>query len=184
SLPSRRPSAADNITDTIAAVVSGDPDWLAPPPATPAGVRRLLRRCLEKEPKRRLRDVGEARIQIDDVLSSAAEPVTPAPLPQWRRILPWAAASGLVVALAGLSYVYFRDALPTSLPELRLEITTPATDHPASFGLSPDGRMIVFTATSDGQPRLWLRSLDSTSARPLRGTEDGVFPFWSPDSRS
>jgi Tol biopolymer transport system component len=67
---------------------------------------------------------------------------------------------------------------------MRLEISTPATDHPSSFALSPDGRMIVFTATADGQSSLWLRSLDSASAKPLHGTEDGIFPFWSPDSRS
>jgi hypothetical protein len=67
---------------------------------------------------------------------------------------------------------------------MRLEITTPPTTDPVSFAIAPDGRTIVFVATSEGRARLWLRSLDSVSARPLAGTDGGFYPFWSPDSRS
>ncbi len=69
-------------------------------------------------------------------------------------------------------------------PELGLDITTPATDAPLQFALSPDGRSLVFVASGDGSPRLWLRPLYQTEARPLSGTEGAAYPFWSPDSRS
>jgi Tol biopolymer transport system component len=72
----------------------------------------------------------------------------------------------------------------TPPPEMRTEIVTPATDQPDSFALSPDGRQIVFVASSDGASRLWLRPLGTTTAQPLAGTEGATYPFWSPDSRS
>src|SRR5262249_41067996 len=68
--------------------------------------------------------------------------------------------------------------------EMRLEINTPATDDPASIAISPDGQKIVFAAESAGRTQLWVRSLDSVSARPLNGTDLATLPFWSPDSRS
>lgn len=94
-----------------------------------------------------------------------------------------AIAAVLLLALAAVSFVYFREA-PTAAPEMRTEIVTPSTTDPVSFALSADGRQIVFVASGDGTARLWLRRLDSTSAQPLAGTEGASFPFWSPDSRS
>jgi serine/threonine protein kinase len=178
---------ADDVSATLAYVITKEPDWNALPADTTIGMRRLLSRCLQKEPKRRLQASGEARVQIEDLLSGTPEPLTPrqpAAQPRWRRTLPWAAASVLLSAFGGLSFTHFREAVFPVPSEMRLEITTPATDHPSSFALSPDGRMIVFTVTAEGQSNLWLRSLDSMSAKPLHGTEDGIFPFWSPDSRS
>jgi serine/threonine protein kinase len=175
---------ADDVSATLAYVITKEPDWNALPADTPLIIRRLLSRCLQKDPKRRLQASGEARVQIEDLLSGAPEPLTPRQppaQPRWHRTLPWAAASVLLAALGGLSFIRFREAVPT---EMRLDIATPATDRPSSFALSPDGRMIVFTVTADGQSSLWLRSLDSASAKPLRGTEDGIYPFWSPNSRS
>jgi Tol biopolymer transport system component len=93
----------------------------------------------------------------------------------------------LSLALLGMAVLavpalhYLRE---TSPPETRLDIVTPATDDPASFALSPDGRQIVFVAKSDGAARLWLRSLAKATALPLAGTEGATHPFWSPDSRS
>jgi serine/threonine protein kinase len=183
-LTGRRAFDGDDLSITLASVLETEPDWNALPSSTPGGIRRLLPRCLQKDPRRRLPAIGEARIQIEDVLSGAPElltPKPPPPLPWWRHIVPWAAASVFLAALAVLASMHFREAVPR---EVRLEITTPPTDNPASLALSPDGQKIVFTATSDGEASLWLRSLDSTSAKPLRGTEGGVYPFWSPDSRS
>ena len=79
---------------------------------------------------------------------------------------------------------HLRQTPPPAPPEMRVEITTPATDAPLQFALSPDGRSLVFVASGDGPPRLWLRPLDQTEARPLAGTEGATYPFWSPDSRS
>ena len=79
---------------------------------------------------------------------------------------------------------HLRETPPPALPETRLEIVTPATDSPRPFALSPDGRQIVFVASGDGASRLWLRSLATTTAQPLAGTEGAMYPFWSPSSRS
>ncbi|HEY6434826.1 MAG TPA: LpqB family beta-propeller domain-containing protein [Acetobacteraceae bacterium] len=98
-----------------------------------------------------------------------------------------AALVALGVAIVGMAVLavpairYLRETPP---PETRLEIGTPATDDPASFALSPDGRQIVFVAAGDGASRLWLRPLATTTAQPLAGTEGATSPFWSPDSRS
>jgi Tol biopolymer transport system component len=186
-LTGRHAFEGDGVSVTLAAVLKTDPDWNALPAGTPIPIRRMLSRCLQKDPKRRLQASGEARVQIEDLLSGAPEPLTPrqpAAQPRWRGTLPWVAASVLLAALGGLSLVHFREAVPAVPPEMRLEISTPATDHPSSFALSPDGRMIVFSVTAEGQSRLWVRSLDAASAKPLRGTEDGIWPFWSPNSRS
>jgi serine/threonine protein kinase len=183
----KRAFDADDVSATLAYVITKEPDWNVLPAETPIGIRRLLSRCLEKDPKRRLQASGEARIQIEDLLGGASEYLTPPQVPaqpRWSRTLPWAAASVLLAALGLLSFIHVREADLGIPPEMRLEISTPATDHPSSFALSPDGRMIVFTVTADGQSSLWLRSLNSASAKPLRGTEDGIYPFWSPDSRS
>jgi Tol biopolymer transport system component len=89
-----------------------------------------------------------------------------------------------MLAFISIAALYFRQKPPAELPEMRLEINTPATQAPLEFALSPDGRYIVFVASGDGQQRLWLRALDKTDSQPLAGTEGSEYPFWSPDSRS
>ena len=100
-----------------------------------------------------------------------------------RLILAGAAALGLLAIAAA---VVFRPAVPPrpAPAEMRLEVSTPATTDPVSFAIAPDGEKIVFVASDGGAPRLWLRALKSTSARPLAGTEHASLPFWSPDSKS
>src|SRR5262249_47823569 len=85
--------------------------------------------------------------------------------------------------LVAVAFLHFREA-PADAPELRLEVNAPRTTEPFSFALSPDGRSLAFVASAEGRERLYLRRLDDVTARPLAGTEGGVFPFWSPDSRS
>ena len=135
--------------------------------------------------RRRLQHVGEARIVIEDTLTGTppAETVAPAPT-QRQRPFGWIAAAVLLLALAALSFVHFREVPPTAAPEMQTEINTPSTSDLTSFALSPDGRQIVFVASGDGTARLWLRRLDATSAQPLPGTEGASDPFWSPDSKS
>src|SRR4029077_19261074 len=91
-----------------------------------------------------------------------------------------AVAAVVIIALAIPAARYLRETAP---PETRVDIVTPATDRPTDFALSPDGRQIVFVASGDGPSRLWLRSLATTTAQPLAGTEGATAPFWSPDSR-
>ena len=90
----------------------------------------------------------------------------------------------VAAALALPALRHLRETPPPAPPETRLEFVTPTTDDPTSFALSADGRQMVFVASGDGAPRLWLRSLDTTTARPVAGTEGATRPFWSPDGRS
>ena len=107
----------------------------------------------------------------------------PAARPRSRRILAAVAVFGILVIAAA---VVSRPSVPTgpAPAEMRLEISTPATTDAVSFAIAPDGEKMVFVASDGGAPRLWLRALKSTSARPLAGTEHASLPFWSPDSKS
>ena len=171
------------VSDTLAQVLMKDPDWNALPAKTPAPIRKLLRRCLEKTRGQRIDSAVAARLEIEEALEA---PTSPAGTPS-RAVqrLGWAAAAvvTLIAAIEGVSLLQPRTDVPAA-PEVRLEISTPPTTDPLSFALSPDGRKIVFVSTFAGRPQLWLRDLDSVSARPLPGTEYSSMPFWSPDSRS
>jgi Tol biopolymer transport system component/predicted Ser/Thr protein kinase len=148
----------------------------------PEQFRKLLERCLDRNPKDRLRDIGEARF----LLSEAYSPERRSPA---IKLLWMAAAAVFAVTAAGISFVHFREAAPnTSVVQTTIlppEKTTFAfATNYGPMQLSPDGRQMVFAATGeDGKSQLWVRSLDSATARPLAGTEEATFPFWAPDSR-
>ena len=178
----RRAFDGADTTEVIAAVVRAEPDWSRLPPDTPAPVRRLLRRCLEKDPRRRMADVRDARFTIEDLAGESAAPGVATPRPSWERPL-WAAA--LLVCIAGAAALLWRTG--ASLPptrEMRVDIVTPPTTDPVAVALSPDGERIAFVASSEGRPMLWLRSIATGEASPLPNTDGASFPFWSPDSRS
>ena len=186
-LTGRQAFQGEDVTDILATVVKMEPDWSRLPEATPPSIRTLLRRCLRKERQQRLQDAASLRIEIEDALSGVA-PLTGEAVPAARGqrlfgLVAAGVAAVMLLALAALSFVHFREA-PAAPPEMRTEIITPSTTDPVSFALSPDGRQIVFVASGDGQQRLWLRRLDATSAQPLAGTDGASAPFWSPDSRS
>jgi Tol biopolymer transport system component len=144
-------------------------------------VRRLLQRCLEKDPKRRLRDIGDAIALVDtgQIILAAAKP-RPA------RIS-WAIAGLAVASLVALGLIHFRES-PPALEAVRFSLDPPPdtsfTNAYGALAVSPNGRYVVYGAAAKGASSLWLRPLDSLAARPLRGTEDGNFPTWSPDSES
>jgi serine/threonine protein kinase/dipeptidyl aminopeptidase/acylaminoacyl peptidase len=178
----------DTAVEVLSNVLKADPDWTALPASAAPSVRSLLRRCLQKDPRQRLRDIADARFQIEEALNEPATPLAVAErasVPQRRERLAMSVVSALALLtlIALVTTLANRNSAP-SAAEMRLEITTPPTTDPVSFAISPDGRTIVFGATSEGRTRLWLRSLDSVSARPLAGTDGGIYPFWSPDSRS
>ena len=183
-LTGRAAFSGATVSDTIAAILERQPSWAALPTTTPPNMRRLLQRCLEKDPKRRLRDIGDARFQIED---ASGEPSMSGPavsrIRKNRERASWLAAMVVVVTSSILTAPYLSRA-PVDAPEIRLEITTPPTTDPVSLAISPDGRKVVFTGTSEGQTRLWVRSLGLTLAQPLTGTDGATFPFWSPDSQS
>jgi eukaryotic-like serine/threonine-protein kinase len=179
----------ETVTDTLAAVIKEDPDWTQLPAATPVRVRVLLQRCLQKDPKQRLRDIGDARISLEEVLSGAQDPASAAPSGEpAKRWLPWVlggAAGVWVLALAVLAFLYLRPKPPAG-QSMRFEIPLPDKVRAGGgLALSPDGHKLAFIGTAaDGLPRIWVRSLETLDAHPLDGTEgaNGLI-FWSPDSR-
>jgi eukaryotic-like serine/threonine-protein kinase len=196
-LTGRAAFAGDTVTDIIAALVSRDPDWTALPAATPASITRLLRRCAEKDPKRRLRDIGDARLEIEHAIASGtsdrqagelmAGPTLVAGATRGQKIA-WAALGSALAALALLAVVgsgVWPRARPveTARP-LNVSIVHTEGREVAAPAISPDGRRIAYRARrADGVPLLWVRDLANGDAQPLPGTEDAVQPFWSPDSR-
>jgi eukaryotic-like serine/threonine-protein kinase len=179
----------ESVTDTLAAVIRADPDWSQLPAATPVRVRVLLQRCLQKDPKQRLQAIGDARIALEEVLSGVQDPTSvPATArPAKRRWLwPSVAAACIVISIAGwLAFLYLRPKAPTAQVQ-RFEIPLPEKTTPRGyFALSPDGSKLAFVASdTNGQSRVWVRSIETLDARPLDGTEGATdLPFWSPDSR-
>jgi Tol biopolymer transport system component len=173
------------LSDTIAALLRSELDWSALPAAVPAHVRRVLRRCLERDPKRRARDIGDVRLELEQ-----GAPDLPAPLPPPRaagpfRFLPWVAAAALALAAGSLAVIHFREQPPAAQP-MKFAILPPQNGN---FGfwaaVSPDGRYLAYTAMgADGQMQIWGRPIDSLEARPFAGTAGVVTFFWSSDSRS
>ena len=201
-LTARRAFEGDDIAITLAAIMMKEPDWRALPTATPVALRQLLTRCLKKDPKARVRDIGDARLQIEELLTGAPEEaqVTPIPLPRssWRRMLPWAAAGALAIGLTTIvmGVVALRragDVLPAAGP-VQFTIEPPentsfggpqagGTGIATQLAVSPDGRSIVFVAGGPSGYQIWLRPVATVAARPIPGSEGGTFPFWSPENR-
>jgi len=189
-LTGKRAFPGEDLTDTLAAVVKLDPKWEALAADVPARVRQVLRACLQKDPKQRMGDVQSVRLALEGAFETAVPlttVATPSSTHRGRRPLIAALAVAVVamIALAVPALRHLREAPPPAPPETRVDIVTPATDAQTSFALSPDGRQIVYAASSDGTSRLWLRSLaTTTTAQPLAGTEGATHPFWAPDGRA
>ena len=187
-LSGRPPFTGETVSETLANVMKSAPPWQTLSASVPANLHELIRRCLVKEPRQRIRDVGDVRLALEGAFKTAAPQTTASATssaPGGR--LAWVAcavASLAAVALAIPTVRHLREVPPSSPPEMRLEITTPPTADPVSLAMSPDGQTIVFVTTEEGRSRLSLRSLDAVSARPLTGTEGASWPFWSPDGRS
>ena len=188
-LTGRQLFLAETIPETLAHVMTRQVDLSTLPAMTPRRVCDLIARCLEKDPRKRLRDIGEARLILEDPALLALEaapvssPIAPArpAAPLRQRALPWAVAAAATLAALWQWSPWRSEVMP---PETRLEIATPATDDPTAFAISPDGRLLAFVSAAGGQSQLWLRPLDQTTPRALAGTEGATYPFWSPDSRS
>ena len=183
-LTGRRAFTGDDVSEVLASVLAREPDFAALPATTPPPIRRLVQRCLQKDRNDRLRDIGDARIEIRDAQSRTESEPSVRGGDRGRRKRLVLSASLAVLAVIAAVAIAWRFRPEPSAPEVRLDINTPQTSAPASLAISPDGRTMAFVATADGQSRLWLRPLESGVARPLRGTEGARYPFWSPDSRS
>ncbi len=177
-LTGRRMFEGEDVTETMAAVVLKEPQW----DGVPVEVRRLLKKCLEKDPKKRLRDIGD----VWELLEEPPAPAVAASIPakSGRAAAGWVAAAVVTLALGALAFLHFRETPP---PEhiLRYTIAPPeGVQNINSFAISPDGRTIVMAAAVNGKQQLWQRSLDAIQWQPMPSTDGGAYPFWSPDSRN
>jgi eukaryotic-like serine/threonine-protein kinase len=185
-LTGRAAFEGEDVQDILGAVLKSEPDWTRLPSPTPASIHNLLRLCLEKDLKKRRRDAGDVRIDIEQAQSEtlAAASVLPAAARIHNRL--WLGLTGvLLIAIATLALMHLGEST-TGGPSIRFALLPPAK---ATLGntppaISPDGRRIAFAATLDGKTQLWVRPLGSLSAQPLSGTDSADLPFWSPDSRS
>ena len=187
-LTGKRLFEGETISHTLADVLRGEIDCSKLPANTPPSIRDLIGRCLERNPRSRLRDIGEARVLIErgpGAAGATAEPSRPAP--RWRAMAPWIAAAFFCAAAGVFASLLWGGRRPE--PVVRFLVPQPPKTTVLPFDLpsiSPDGRHLALTAAgqADGGPHmLWVRPMDSVEVRPLPGTEGAFLPFWSPDSR-
>ena len=193
-LSGRRAFDGEDVSTIMASVIKEEVSWPSLPANLPEPVRRLLRRCLEKDPKRRLRDIGEARLALEEPISSElAVPARPpaisaisAPTSLWRRALPIAVTAVIVgVAASSLTWSFQRTAAAAAPVVTRFPIVLPdgqvsTRQNVAVVAFSPDGARLVYAANR----QLYLRSMAEVEAKPIPGSNaDAASPFFSPDGQ-
>ena len=181
--------------DTIAAVLGRDPDWDALPKTTPARIQGTLRRCLEKDRKRRIADIADVRYELErpPVAATAVNPNLPSGRSIYRT-LAWLGAGLIIGATLSVAMLRFvaGDAPPTAA--IRFSFSPPdgwelwrpsASIGQSSMAVSPDGTRVAFIAREQGRrAMIWIRSLDQLDPKMLVGTDGATSPFWSPDGSS
>jgi Tol biopolymer transport system component/predicted Ser/Thr protein kinase len=194
-LTGRRLFEAEDVSETLAAVLTRDVSLAALPPAIPARLRALLRDCLVRDPRQRLRDIGEARRTIDQVIAGALDEIAPGtPVasgatsparPLWKRALPW------VMGVGGMAGVWLASRPPAApaQPVTRTIIELPdglsLVRRDRAVALSPDGTQLAVVLTdARNQSQLYLRALGRLEMRALGNTDGATYPFWSPDGRA
>ena len=186
-LSASRAFDGDTVTDTLAKVLEREPDWNQLPPRLPEPLRRLLRRCLTKDPKDRLQAIGEARVVLEELIANPdSKTVTgdAAPYPLWRRLLPWAA-----VPVAFVLGFLLRPSPPApDRAASQFEMSLPGSqlllhNYRTGLELSPDGRRIAFVSRPDTNTprRILVRNFDRWDAVAIPGTEGAQGPVFSPD---
>ncbi|HYL35145.1 MAG TPA: protein kinase [Bryobacteraceae bacterium] len=167
----------EDVAEALAAVIHKEPDLTQ----VPAPVRSVVERCLRKDPRKRMRDIGDVRMALEEQPTGAE--VQPQATGAGHGKLPWMVAGSLLLATLGLGYLAYRHVTEETRV-LRLTVLPPEKATADMEAVSPDGRRIVFVGMQEGRSELWVRELDSLSVRLLVGTEDATYPFWSPDSRA
>jgi eukaryotic-like serine/threonine-protein kinase len=183
-LSGRTAFGAETVPDTVVRVLSVEPDLKMLPSHAPAELVSLLKRCLQKDPARRTRDITDARLQIEELTRGASHPAEHSGVRMRVAYAGWFVAAVAIAAAVAVGVVGLRRG-PVDQPVVRLSLMTPASPDPFAFAVSPDGRSLVYQAQADGQVRLWLRAFDQEEPRPLAGTDRVErYLWWSPDSRS
>ena len=190
-LTGKRAFEGEEVSDTLAAILRGDPNWDALPPNTPATIRRLLRRCLDKDPRERLHDISDARFELKEAIAASRErvstvalPVAAArTLPRWRGVA--MLALGLVAggALAATTVSFATRPHPTRVARLTITPSGAAalfvTGTDRDLAISADGTRVVFVGGNGSQ--LFTRALDQLEPLPLSGVGAPHHPFISSD---
>jgi serine/threonine-protein kinase len=181
--------AGANVSDILASVLRSEADWDALPDDVPSRVRQVLRACLSKEPRRRVRDIGDVRLALDGVFETATEQPDPTGSPRLHGAWPWVAGIALASLVTGAAvWSGMRPGPTVPEPVRRFTIDNPEdaahAEEVAGLTLSRDGTSMVYPALDGGLSRLFLRRLDQLAPVPLPGTENGLVPFFSPDGES
>jgi len=198
-LTGKRAFAGETITETLAAILKGEPIWQALPAYTPWGINDLLRRCLQKEPRERLHDIADARLEIEAPMAYPSEAIAA----RRRFSLLRLAAGAVVILLVGILIGRLLIRHPQSTPSapavtatikiepghwldgMRMDMQLPSR---TAMAISSDGGFVVYSAIEENpnpqaKPRLFLRRMGQSEAKPIAGTEGGISPFLSPDDR-
>src|SRR5688572_11395390 len=187
-LTGQRLFGGEDVGDTLAAVLTREPELALLPAGTPIQIRQLLARCLTKDKRQRLDSMAAARLDIEEALRSPQARALPASASKARA---WTVAAGLTVAafiLGWFASTYSAGAAPSGSARSSIVAEIPAppgvvTAFHDGFALSPDAGTLAFVArNASGVQQLWTRRLDTGTARPLPGTEGAIYPFWSPTS--
>ena len=185
----------DSVPETLASVMKDQITFGKLPETTPRSIRKLVARCLERDPRRRLQSIGEARIVIEDeiagVIPEEARPLPAPPRPPVSRWLWIAVSVAVLLSAAAIGWIFLRPSPPSPLTQ-RFNIPPPEgglftnyRSFASNLAVSPDGRFVTFVVDEPGRERsLWVRALDSLTGQRLDRTGDAVYPFWSPDSRN
>jgi eukaryotic-like serine/threonine-protein kinase len=182
-------------SDVVVSILEKEPDWTMLPAETPASIRRLLKRCVQKDLRRRFRDIGDARLELEDAVVSerSSDPPTVADVTPARRRESWLRSSALIAAgvVIGALAMLGWPRSPTAsdgADEVRFSVMLPDDERIAStelgtLAMHPDGRSIVYVATRGVSTMLMLRTFDGAATKPLPGTSGAVSPFFSADGK-
>ncbi len=189
-LAGKRAFGAKSSVTTFAEILEAAPNWSSLPAETPPALRKLLERCLRKDPYHRLQSIGDARIELEELsagdVSTFPQPIHESPSARWKTLLPWGIAAVLALTLLAL-WLAPEPAAPPRQQSMRASILLPpgqkVTGRGRSYPLaiSPDARRIAYVAVKGEQTQMHLHDLMSGESQPLPGTSGARFPFFSPD---
>ena len=183
-LAGKRAFGGEDVSETLASILRDQPDWNALPDTLPPGVAPFLRRCLAKDPHRRLHDIADMRLALGGAFELREDDATLTASPRFSAALPWTVATiAILVAVAAGARLGREDHM-RSVEPVRFTLQLPedaSTVHSGSLAISPDGSQLVFPGRRGPTGTLYLRPLGELEPRSLRGTEGGVVPFFSPD---
>jgi hypothetical protein len=189
-LSGRRPFDGPTHSDVLVSVLEREPDWSALPEDTPPPVRRLVRRCLQKDVRRRLRDAGDARLELEDAVAAPEGPAVRPPAPESRRSWVRTAASLAAAAAIGGALVAVFGRAPVGPAPLPVQFSVTFADGErlgapdlAAAAMSPDGRLVTYVVERGSATQLLLRRLDELAPVPVPATANALSPFFSPDSQ-